>query len=218
MSYIPRAYCSEILPKLVGTYECELTPALAAICRAGCDRIVDIGAAEGYYAVGMAVRNPSASIVAFELSSSGRYFLSKLAARNGVARRIKICGACTVETLRTSLSNARRPAVICDCEGAEDILLLPDEIEALQHSLIIVETHDGLATASGVLHGITDRLFERFSPTHDIEVIASRPRSRNDLPQDGSVLSDDEAVEAMNEGRPWAQWLFLQPRSSASGA
>ena len=217
MNYIPRAYYSEILPKLVGTYERELIPAIEMICRAGCDLIVDVGAAEGFYAVGMALRNPAASIVAFELSSSGRYFLRRLVTRNGVSGRITVHGECTVETLRSSLGEARRPAVICDCEGAEDILLCPDQVEPLRRSLILVETHDGLATAGGILEGITDRLHERFAPTHDIEVIVSRPRSRDDLPPDWSpALADDDAMEAMNEGRPWAQWLFLRPSANAA--
>jgi hypothetical protein len=217
MSYLPRAYYSEILPKLVGTYECELISAVETICQAGCDRIVDIGAAEGYYAVGMALRNPTAGIVAFELSSTGRYFLRRLAARNGVSSQITIHGRCSVETLRSSLMGANRPAVICDCEGAEDALLRPDQIEPLRRSLIVVETHDGLESDGQVLEGISDRLIERFAPTHDTEVIASRPRSRDDLPRDCSVLTDEEAMEAMNEGRPWAQWLFLRPKANACG-
>jgi hypothetical protein len=28
-------------------------------------------------------------------------------------------------------------------------------------------------------------------------------------------LTDEEAMEAMNEGRPWAQWLFLRPKANA---
>ena len=215
MNYLPRAYYSEILPKLVGTYECELISAIETICQSSCDCIVDIGAAEGYYAVGMALRNPSARIVAFELNSSGRFFLHRLAARNRVSNRVTIKGECTVESLRSAMADARRPALICDCEGAEDTLLRPDQVEPLARSLIIVETHDGLATAGGVLRGITDRLHERFLPTHEIEVIASRPRSREELPHGCSVLTDEEAVEALNEGRPWAQWLFLRPRSGA---
>jgi hypothetical protein len=215
MNYIPLAYYSEILPKLVGTYERELIPAIEMICRAGCDSIVDIGAAEGFYAVGMALRNPRAKIVAFELSASGRYFLRRLAARNGVSDRIMIRGECNIEALRDSLAEARLPAVICDCEGAEDTLLRPDQIEPLRRSLIVVETHDGLSTAGGMLEGITDRLHERFAPTHHIELIASRPRSRDDLPRAcSSALTDDDAAEAMNEGRPWAQWLFLRPKAN----
>jgi hypothetical protein len=135
MSYLPRAYCSEVLPKLVGTYECELIPAIETMCRYSCDCIVDIGAAEGYYAVGMALRNPSARVVAFELSSSGRFFLHRLAALNQASHQIAIKGECTVMALRSTLADARRPALICDCEGAEDILLRPDQVEPLARSM-----------------------------------------------------------------------------------
>ncbi len=217
MKYIPRAYCSEILPKLVGTYERELIPAIEAVCGAGCDRIVDVGAAEGFYAVGMALRNPGASIVAFELCASARYYLRKLAALNGVIRRIEVRGECNIETLRASLVGARRPALICDCEGAEDVLLCPDQVEPLRDAFMIIETHDGLETSEGTLQGITDRLCERFASTHEIDVIASDVRTRNDLPGDCASLTDDDATEVMNEGRPWAQWLFLKPRFERVG-
>jgi Met-10+ like-protein len=212
MRYIALAYCSEVLPKLVGTYERELVPALEMICRSDCDRIVDVGAAEGYYAVGMALRNPRARVVAFEINPSARHYLRRLARRNGVSGRIAIRGGCTVESLDDSLAGSRRPAVICDCEGAEDRLLRPDRVEPLRRAFIVVETHDGLETSDGVLEGITRRLHERFAATHDIEVIASRARSRAELTGDCAALSDAEAAEAMDEGRPWAQWLFLEPK------
>jgi hypothetical protein len=212
MCYVALAYGSEVLPKLVGTYESELIPVIEVICRSGCDRIVDIGAAEGYYAVGMALRNPAARIVGFEINPSARYYLRRLARRNGVSDRIAIRGECTVDSLRSELAGSRRPAVICDCEGAEDELLRPDRIESLRRALILVETHDGLETGGQVLEGISRRLRERFEPTHDVEIIASRPRSREELPQDCAALTDDEAAEAMDEGRPWAQWLFLEPK------
>lgn len=212
MYYVDLVYGSEVLPKLVGTYEAELIPVIEAISRSGCDRIVDIGTAEGYYAVGMALRNPAAEIVGFEINPSARYYLRRLARRNGVSDRIAIRGECTVDSLCSALANSRRPAVICDCEGAEDVLLDPDRIEALRGALILVETHDGLETDGQVLEGITCRLQERFELTHDIEIIVSRPRSRDELPQDCAALTDDEAAEAMDEGRPWAQWLFLEPK------
>jgi hypothetical protein len=212
MHYVSLAYCSEVLPKLVGTYECELMPAIEAICRSDCDRIIDIGAAEGYYAVGMALRNPAARIVSFEMNPSARYYLHQLARRNGVSDRITIQGECFIDSLRSSLAGARRPAVICDCEGAEDKLLCPDQIDSLRRAFIVVETHDGLETDSGVLEGITRRLRERFAPTHDVEVIASRSRGRDELPRECLALTNEEADEAMNEGRTWAQWLFLKPR------
>src|SRR5262249_51854907 len=110
-----------------------------------------------------------------------------------------------------ALSGAKRPAVICDCEGAEIRLLDPDRIDSLRRALILVETHDGLQTREGVLEGITTGLQKRFAHTHDSEVIASRARQRQDLPGEYAGLDDTDADEVMNEGRPWAQWLFLRP-------
>jgi hypothetical protein len=213
MNYIASAFCSEILPKVVGTYELEIIPAIEAICRAGCDRIVDIGAAEGYYAVGLALRNPDAKVVGFEMNASARYYLRRLAQRNGVADRIEVRGLCNPDSLTHAMEGARHPAVVCDCEGAEDSLLDPARIESLRRSFVLVETHDGLSTDAGVLEGITDRLRERFEPTHEVEVIRSRDRTTDDLPN-GIHLSPDEATEAMNEGRPRAKWMFLIPRRS----
>jgi hypothetical protein len=211
MKPIAAAYCSEFLPKLVGTYEREIAPAVEAICAAGCDRIIDIGAAEGYYAVGMAMRNPDAVVIAFEMNPSARYYLRQLAERNHVSDRLQIQGTCNLTSLAVSLEGARHSALICDCEGAEDLLLDPARIEPLRHSYILVETHDGLATDSGVLAGIGRRLHERFGATHAIETIDSQPRSGEDLPA-GTQLSPEESAEAMNEGRPWARWLFMTPR------
>jgi hypothetical protein len=216
MRYIALAYCSEILPKVFGTYENELAPAIEAIYRSHCDRIVDVGAAEGYYAVGMALRNPEAQIVAFEINPSARHYLRRLTRCNDVSKQITIRCECTVDSLGEALSGAKRPAVICDCEGAESRLLDPDRIDSLRRALILVETHDGLQTRDGVLEGITTGLQKRFAHTHDSEVIASRARQRQDLPGEYAGLDDTDADEAMNEGRPWAQWLFLRPKPAES--
>jgi hypothetical protein len=120
MRHIALAYCSEIPPKVFGTYESDLEPAIEAICRSGCDGIVDIGAAEGYYAVGMALRNLDAQIVAFEINPSARHYLRRLARRNGVSERITIRNECTTDSLGEALRGASRPAVICDCGGGRD--------------------------------------------------------------------------------------------------
>ncbi len=196
-----------MLPKVLGTYESELHPAIEEICRSRCDRIIDIGAAEGYYAVGMALRNPEAAMIGFEMSAPARHLLRRLARRNGVSDRIALRGACSIAALDTALAGARQPAVICDCEGAEDVLLRPDRVKSLRHALLLVETHEGM------VDGVTRRLRERFFLTHQIEVIDSRPRSGDDLPS-GCTLSSAEADQAMDEYRRWAQWYFMRPKAS----
>jgi hypothetical protein len=61
--------CARIhIPKLLGIYERELNPYIDQACALNFSRIVDVGAAEGYYAVGMALRNPHARVIAFEIA------------------------------------------------------------------------------------------------------------------------------------------------------
>ncbi len=52
--------------KLLGTYEKELWPIIEEIIARDYRTIIDIGAAEGYYVVGLAQRMPEARVVAFE--------------------------------------------------------------------------------------------------------------------------------------------------------
>ena len=211
MRYSLNSYGSTILPKLFGTYESELAPTIEAIAVSGCDKIVDIGAAEGYYAVGLALRVPEIPLVGFEMSSSARYYLRRLIRLNGVEDRIEIRGECNADSLAEVLEWPERPVVICDCEGAEDFLLDPERVPALQRSWILVETHDDIVA------GVSERLRERFHETHDIEVIRNQPRTRADLPA-GFDFSAEEVAEAVEEYRSWAEWLFMRPKASEKSA
>ena len=154
----------------------------------------------------MALRNPGVPLVGFEMNSSVRYYLRSLARRNGVRSRIKVLGECTPEALGAVLEGAERPAVLCDCEGAEDLLLDPLRVASLRRALILVETHE-----EGVA-GVTGRLQDRFAATHDIEAIASRARTLDDLPA-GCDLTGAEAAAAMEEQRRQAEWMFMQWKS-----
>jgi hypothetical protein len=207
MGYIPLAASgqAQVLPKLLGTYEKEIYPAVEEICRAGCDRIVVIGAAEGYYAVGLAWRNPGVELTGFESDASQRYYLRRMARCNGVRGRITIAGECTPAVLAAALAGAERAAVFCDCEGAEDVLLDPGRVPDLRRALILVETHEGMVP------GVERRLLERFGPSHEIAVIRSRPRTRGDLPDEGDLdLTEEEVAAATDEHRRRAEWMFLR--------
>lgn len=94
MNYVSHAVGSAYIPKLLGIYERELTPCVEAICRRNPSLIVDVGAAEGYYAVGLARRNPAARVICFELDPRGRDALAEMSRINGVGDRISIRGLC----------------------------------------------------------------------------------------------------------------------------
>ena len=53
------AYGSALYPKLIGSYEKELCPTLARLLEKNYSEIIDTGCAEGYYAVGLALKTNS---------------------------------------------------------------------------------------------------------------------------------------------------------------
>ena len=107
MRYLDHSFGSAYLPKLLGTYERELAPAIEEMCATGPGLIVNVGAAEGYYAVGLARRNPGARVVAFESVPAGQAALLKMAKLNGLAAQIKVHGRCHPADLEAELQRGK---------------------------------------------------------------------------------------------------------------
>src|SRR5262245_41078888 len=66
LRYVSTARGSSIGPKLLGTYEMELRPAVDAIVARAYPVIINIGAGEGYYSVGLAKRMSKSRIISFD--------------------------------------------------------------------------------------------------------------------------------------------------------
>src|SRR5438445_9468790 len=66
LTYVSTARGSSIGPKLLGTYEIELREVVEEIIRRGYKTIINIGAGEGYYGVGLAKRMPDARVICFD--------------------------------------------------------------------------------------------------------------------------------------------------------
>ena len=75
MRYIGRAFGSVYFPKLLGIYEREIYPYIDRVIPEGHDLLVDIGVAEGYFAVGLALKQP-APVVGFEPGADGFFWLA----------------------------------------------------------------------------------------------------------------------------------------------
>jgi hypothetical protein len=66
MHFTTRSVSAGWSPKLLGCYEEEVQPLLERVLNRGYRQIVNIGAAEGYYAVGLALRIPDAEVWVFD--------------------------------------------------------------------------------------------------------------------------------------------------------
>jgi 2-polyprenyl-3-methyl-5-hydroxy-6-metoxy-1,4-benzoquinol methylase len=73
-----------VMPKLLGSYEEELHPFFNRFAGTDYDLIIDIGCAEGYYAVGLARLFERARVLAYDIDANARQRCSELARLNGV--------------------------------------------------------------------------------------------------------------------------------------
>jgi hypothetical protein len=192
-------------PKLLGSYELELRGAIEAAIAAAPARVVNLGAGEGYFAVGFALRLPDAHVVAFEAQTDKHDLLAQIAERNGVRDRVEIEGACDLAALRAGLEPGT--LIFCDVDGAERELLDPAAIPELTTCTLIVELHDQLVP------GVSALVRERFAATHEIEAIPAQERFVGDFPELGDIPLVTRQL-AISEFRDHpSDWLAMTPRA-----
>lgn len=155
---------SVMFPKLLGSYERELEPTIEAICQTHYTEIIDIGCAEGYYAVGLARRMPTATVYAYDINSEALRLCREMARLNGVEDRVVTNSFCGPETL-TSLPITEKGLIFCDCEGYEKQLFTKDNASSLARVDLVVEVHDGIDLS------ISSYLHDLFAATHHVEMI-----------------------------------------------
>jgi hypothetical protein len=196
----------DMAPKLLGVYEAELHPVIAKAIGRDPKTVINIGCAEGYYAVGMARLLPQARVFAFESDERGQDICRRAATANQVAERVAVAGACDAALLRRTIPQNERPLLIVDCEGAELALLDAAQVDGLLRCDIIVECHDFIDPK------ITSALRERFEQSHDVETVIEGARDPNAFTGLRRWTSIDRWL-AVNENRPvMMNWLVCWSR------
>jgi hypothetical protein len=195
---------------LLGSYEMELHPWLSELKPNQYERLVDIGASEGYYAVGMALRTGT-PVDAYETESRSRCFCREMARLNGVSHLVSVRSWCNRKALRRLAG--RRCLVISDCEGYEVMLFTRDVVQALRKSDIIIELHEGNNRSSLFPTDAARSVLEsRFAGTHELKIVTFGSRDCSMFPEVGFLGAD--AMKAISEeGRGANQeWLIATPR------
>lgn len=185
---------------LLGVYEGELHDSIESLlAKRDYDVIVDIGCSIGYYAVGLALRQPQALVLARDTNDRALAYVHDLALANDVHDRVQTGGlwhSADFEAL-----SGRRCLVFCDIEGAELELLDPSTAPSLVDFDIIVEMHDVFNPT------ISRQILDRFSSSHDIVFIPNGSH-RAPVPAEIGVLTMHEAAIVLSELRsgptPWA--------------
>lgn len=202
---------SPAAPELLGTYECELAGVVEELSAAPFERVINIGARHGYYAVGLARMMPSARVHAFEADASARAALAANVALNGAAGRVAIAGECDHAALAASLGSGARALVVCDVDGGELYLLDPAAVTALARVTILVECHSHVEPPTEPV------MAARFARTHDVRRFPSETRVLAHLapgiaePWRSRMPATLEALVQEHRRTPQS-WLLLTPR------
>jgi hypothetical protein len=200
-----KAVESCLVAKIVGSYEDELHPVINQIALKNYSQILDVGSAEGYYAVGLAMKCPQAKIYAFDIIEEAAKLCREMAELNG-CKNVITKSSCSAETIE-QFGNAGKTLLICDCEGFEKEILCNNAGSAIESMDILVEVHDFIDIE------ISLRLRERFLATHDILVIQSdSPTKKAQTRSYPALLKYDLRVrkQLVSEWRPEPmEWFYM---------
>lgn len=191
--------------KLLGIYEDELHDWIYQEIDRSPDAVINVGCAEGYYAIGLGRLLPRARFHAIDISESAISVCRTNAIANNIHGFQYSWEGTDPVWLNHHCEFPDRPFLFIDCEGHELVLLDFNKFPNLRKSSVIVECHDC------IIPGITETLISRFSNTH---TIYQTKQQFKDPYQFGFLdeLSDNDKWILVSEGRPESMtWLYMVP-------
>jgi hypothetical protein len=206
MKYLSKSiFNRHSVPMLLGSYERELHEIIDAVLLRRYDLIIDVGGAEGYYAVGFALKGNS-PVAAFETDTREQKLCKEMARLNNVEGKLSTYRWCSPETLR-ALTVGKRCFILSDCEGYETELFDEATVDTLRISDMLVEIH---GDAYEPLHA-------RISKTHEVQTITASDRFASDYPELACLGHD--ALRAVREYRtPGQRWIYARSRAESTPA
>ncbi len=186
MPYIENSYGSDFISKIEGDYEREISGWFDSI-KKEFELIVDIGCAEGYYAIGLARKFPKTKVIAYDISFEARKLCEELKKINKI-KNVEIKNYCSFKEINSFPKNT---LIICDIEGGEKNILNPKKAN-FRNKTIIVEAHECFEK------DIVKNILNRFKDTHNFEI-----RYNN-------ILKRNSFGEKEREG--YTPWIKLTPK------
>ena len=199
---------SRMAPMLLGCFEKELhwclEEQIERLEKLPNPRIVNVGSAEGYYAVGLARRLPHPTVWAVDCDENSNRVCRLNADHNNVINLI------TEADVRDAM--AAPDLIVADCEGNEVEYINYDNFPDVRKAAIIVELHDLPEKPNRPAQWTSRILFERCKDTHSITVMTEGGRDPN---QYACLvgLDSDRRWTAVSEGRPCLMaWYYMRPK------
>ena len=200
----------DLITKMLGEYEADVLRRIYDVLHREKNVFIDIGAADGYYAIGVAFARLSETVYAFEISEDGREQLRFNASRNSCLEKIHIEGEADYSSLKNIVQNNKTGLVLIDIEGSEYDLLNDDILALMSGYKFIIELHPFLLADGSIKEKELLQRAEKYFKISNIYREAYSPNKFKEL----NLFPDDVRLLAFSEGRRNSPaWLYLEPLS-----
>lgn len=193
----------------LGLYESEVLHSLMKK-PSRCKNFIDIGAADGYYAVGALKSGEFEKSFCFEISKKGQGAILENASLNGLERDVTVLG----EANKISISQIpeyiiENSLVMVDIEGAEFDLINEDFLQKFRSSIVMIELHEWMVVDGSEKLAALLKLANK---THNITELKTGARDLSNF-NELKMLSDTDRWLICSEGRARLMtWLRLDPK------
>ena len=193
---------------LCGFYEIEVLETLRAVPAGRRRTFIDLGAADGFYAIGMVRSGFAERAICFEMSEQGRQVINHSAQANKVRDQIEIHGKAGANFLQeTQRIDPSATTILIDVEGAEFDILTTKTLFDLRHCHIVMEVHNWIDDFEQKYIQLLHEAANYF----ELGTITAGARDPGQI-KELDALSDDNRWLICSEGRPnLMRWLTMQP-------
>ena len=195
----------DIASKIYGFYENKIQEKLKDLKK---PILIDIGAADGFFAIGSLKSKICDFCYAFEETKKSRENLYITAEINDVKNNISIMGGVTKDnffSLLPSEIDFSQTIILCDIEGGEFNFFTNEILKKIKYSNIIIEIHDNK-------YNLEIDLLERVKKYFDVSIIIDNDKNFENILELHS-LNDIDRNLIICEGRSYiGKWWHLSPK------
>jgi hypothetical protein len=194
---------------LLGIYEKDVLDSFQNIPKKF-TTFIDLGAADGYYGIGVLVNNLFEKSICFEISEEGRQTIKRNAQINNVLNKVEIKGIATNDFYNEFSTLALSKTVLfIDIEGAEFELIDKETFNAFKNSIIFIELHDWFFEDGDEK---LQKLKNDSTLTHLVTELTMGSRDLSIFPE-LNKLNDTDRWLICSEGRAQLmKWLRFDPK------
>ena len=171
--------------------------------------VVNFGAADGYFSIGLLVSGAAKRSICFEMTEQGRDAIGRNAQNNGFSQAVEVRGIAD-DTAGPQLHDlgfkAKGGLVVCDIEGAEFSVLSDTVLKDLVGATLVVELHDRLMPDGLKLR---EDLIARLPEGANHEILTSAPPDWRGIPEIEAMSDNDRALVCSDGRKVLGEWLIV---------